>query len=160
MKFYGFWMHVLLVGRFSGRKKTLSTTPCACAFGTMLAEVWALLVVSKRVFVLYFSLVNYQKNLSFYCLKSITGCLLFGDLFSTILMKFQKCDFGAHLKYWKIHGFYKHFSLGPGRCSHFWGFRNVCSYCISCLYFSQKRKFLLSRLQYWVAPFSTFFLKS
>ena len=123
--------------------------------GRGLGDCWMFQNVFFHIF-----LVIYQKYISFYCLKSITGCLLFGDICSTSLMKIQKCDFGAHPKYWKNVRFYKHFSLGPGRCCHFGGFPKNDFYSIFLLCISKKHQFLLSRLPYWAAPFFDVFFWS
>ena len=54
------------------------------------------------------SFVWFSKNNSFHCLNRISGRPPFRQCFLTVLTKSQKCEFGAHPKYWKINWFYKH----------------------------------------------------
>ena len=101
MKFLRFYYHFCLSGDFLVSKRRcqrrlahVHLEQCWLRFGHCLE--------SRNAFFLYFCCNELSKKLSFHCLKSITGCLLFGDLFSNIFMEIQKCDFGAHPKYWKI----------------------------------------------------------
>ena len=51
------------------------------ADGFVGAEVWALVAGFKTCFFHCFLVNDQKKNISLYCLKSITGCLPFGDHF-------------------------------------------------------------------------------
>ena len=109
--------------------------PCAGVFGSMKNNGLGTCGWFQNVFFSIY-LFSHLSNTQKFLLSQIDYWKApFEDLFSTILMKIQKCDFGAHPTYWTNVRFYKHFSLGRGRCCDFWGFpKNDFTISIFCIF--------------------------
>ena len=116
MEFLRFYKVICLSGDFLVAKRPTTTTLAHVHLeqGLLIySHFWG----SRNICFSYTFFLKIIKNHQLFPSQLQFWVASFASLFSIIFSKSQKCEFGAHPKYWKIDSFFPFISLGPGRGS-------------------------------------------